>query len=135
VVAAMDAVRARWLSRSTALLASVAGALVLAGAATEMYRALHAVATPVTAEHLKAEGDLRLAAGDLVGALQAYDDALMLDPTDLGAYYRAGVALSHLDDREQATLMFLRVVRAGAPDDQEVRHAREWLQAAGVSVD
>jgi tetratricopeptide (TPR) repeat protein len=129
-----DAARARLFARSTALLAVVTAALILAGSAAEMSRTRDAVATTVTAAALKADGDRRLAAGDVVGALQAYDDALMLDPADVGAYYRAGVALSHLDDREQAAAMFLQVVRAGEADDEEVRRARAWLKAAGVPL-
>lgn len=124
--------RARWVVWSTALLLAVATALVIVDSVLDMSRAKDAVATPVTAEQLKAEGDRRFAAGDIIGALQAYDDALTLDASDLSAYYRAGVALSHLGDREQAATLFLRVVRQGRPEHYEVRRAREWLEAAGV---
>ncbi|HEU4370073.1 MAG TPA: hypothetical protein VFV05_17765 [Methylomirabilota bacterium] len=124
--------RARWVVCSTALLLAVATALVIVDSTLEMSRAKDAVATPVTAEQLKAEGDRLLAVGDTLGALQAYDDALTLDASDLGAYYRAGVALSHLGDQEQATILFLNVVRQGQADHEEVRRAREWLDAAGV---
>jgi Flp pilus assembly protein TadD len=124
--------RARLLAWSTAVLAIVAAAVILAGSAMEMSRARQAVATPVTVEQLKTDGDRRLAAGDIAGALQSYDDALVLDDTDLGAYYRAGVALSYLGDREQAATMFLQVVRGGTGDEEEVRRARAWLDAAGI---
>jgi Flp pilus assembly protein TadD len=122
---------ARWITWSTALVATVVGALVIADYALDTSRAKDAVATPVTTEHLKAEGDRRFAAGDVTGALQVYDEALGQDPADLTVYYRAGVALSHLDDPEQAALMFLRVVRMGPPEDPEVDQARRWLEAAG----
>jgi tetratricopeptide (TPR) repeat protein len=124
--------RARWVVWSTALLLIVATALVIVDSALDVSRAKKAVATTVTAAELKAEGDRRLAAGDFTGALQAYDYALALDARDLGAYYRAGVALSHLGDREQAVTLFLRVVRQGPPEREEVRRAQAWLEAAGV---
>jgi tetratricopeptide (TPR) repeat protein len=123
---------ARWVVWATALLLTVATALVIVDSALDMSRAKDAVATPVNAEQWKAEGDQRLAAGDFTGALQAYDYALTLDGTDLGAYYRAGVALSHLGEQEQAITLFLRVVRQGPPEREEVRQAREWLEGAGV---
>ena len=124
--------RARLLGWSTAALVLVAAAVILAGSAMEVSRARQAVATPMSVAQLKADGDRRLAAGDGLGALQAYDDALMLDDTDLGTYYREGVALSHLGDREQAATMFLRVVRGGKADEEEARRARAWLDAAGI---
>jgi tetratricopeptide (TPR) repeat protein len=123
---------AQWVVWSTALLLTVATALVIVDSALDMSRAKPAVATPVSAEQLKAEGDRRLAAGDFSGALHAYDEALALDRTDVGAYYRAGVALSHLGDHEQAATLFLRVVRQGPDEREEVRRAREWLEATGV---
>jgi tetratricopeptide (TPR) repeat protein len=125
--------RARWVAWSTAALLTAAGTLIVVGSSM-FSRAKHAVATPMSAEELAADGDRRLARGDVVGALEAYDEALMLDAADPRAYYRAGVALSYLGDREQAATMFLWVVRSGAPASEEVRRAREWLQAAGLPV-
>jgi Flp pilus assembly protein TadD len=126
---------ARWITWSSALVATAVGALVIADYALDTSRAKHAVATPVTApvttEHLKAEGDRRFTAGDMTGALQIYDEALGQDPTDITIYYRAGVALSHLDDSEQAALLFLRVIRMGPPEHPDVNQARQWLEAAG----
>src|SRR5262249_26051387 len=78
-------------------------------------RATQAVATPVTVRQLIEEGDRRLAAEDFKGALKAYDDAMALDATELVAYYRAGVALSYLEERDQAATLFLWVVRAADP--------------------
>jgi hypothetical protein len=121
---------ARWVAWSTALVVGGVGALVLADYALDMSRARPAVATPVTAAHLIAEGDRRLAARDYAAALQHYDEAMMLDATHLGAFYRAGVALSYLGEREQTTTLFLWVVRHGPAEREEVRRAREWLQAA-----
>jgi len=122
--------RPGWITWSTALLLTGASALLLSGSVAMAPRAPEAVATPVSAEEWAAEGDRRLAARDFSGALAAYDEALALDPTDVALYYRAGVALSHLGDREQTTALFLWVVRHGDPDGEEVRVARAWLEAA-----
>lgn len=122
---------ARWITWSTAIVATVAGALIIADYALETSRAQHAVATPVNTEQLKAEGDRRFAAGDVSGALQTYDEALAQDPRDFSIYYRAGVALSHLGDHEQAATLFTQVIRMGPADREEVQRAQEWLEAAG----
>ena len=54
------------------------------------------------------------------------------DPRDFSIYYRAGVALSHLGDHEQAATLFTQVIRMGPADREEVRSApRQWLEAAG----
>jgi tetratricopeptide (TPR) repeat protein len=122
---------ARWITLSTALVATLVGALVIADYALDTSRAKQAVATPVNTEQLKAEGDRRFLAGDVTGALQIYDEVLAQDPGDFTAFYRAGVALSHLGDPEQAATLFLRVVRLGPPEREEVRQAEHWLQATG----
>lgn len=124
--------RAQWVVWFTALLLTVGSALMLSGTGALMPRAEQAVATTVSPAQLMVEGDRRLAAGDFSGALQAYDEALLRDPGDVGLYYRAGAALSHLKEREQAVAMFLWVVRHGPPEREEVRLAREWLEAARV---
>ena len=59
---------------------------------------------------------------------------MSLDRRELAAYYRAGVALSCLGEREQTATLFLWVVRYGPPDREEVRLAREWLEAAEIDV-
>jgi tetratricopeptide (TPR) repeat protein len=94
-----------------------------------------AVATPVTLEQLVAEGDARLAQRDYEGALEAYDRALALGATHTGVYYRVGVALSHLGRQEETAAAFLWVARTGEPRSREVELARQWLQAAGISVE
>jgi Flp pilus assembly protein TadD len=122
---------ARWITLSTALVATLVGALIIADYAMDTSRAKQAVATQVNTEQLKEEGDRRFMAGDVTGALQIYDEALAQDPADATIYYRAGVALSHLGDSEQAATLFLRVVQMGPPERDEVRQAQDWLEATG----
>ena len=123
----------RWLTWLTAVLLTGGSSLVVVGSSM-LSRARQAVATPMSASELLEDGDRRLAAGDVQGALQAYDDALVLDALDVAAYYRIGVALSYTGDREQATAMFLRVVRQGPAEREEVHRARAWLIQAGVPL-
>jgi tetratricopeptide (TPR) repeat protein len=129
-----DRSRARWLAWSAVLVLTVATALALAATAMILPRATQAVATPITVRQLVEEGDRRLAEEDFAGALRSYDSALLLDRRELAAYYRAGVALSYLGEREQTATLFLWVVRYGPPDRVEVRLAREWLEAAQIDV-
>jgi tetratricopeptide (TPR) repeat protein len=129
-----DRSRARWLAWSAVLVLTVATALALAATAMILPRATQAVATPITVRQLVEEGDRRLAEEDFAGALRSYDSALLLDRRELAAYYRAGVALSYLGEREQTATLFLWVVRYGPPDRVEVRLAREWLGAAQIDV-
>ena len=90
--------------------------VALAATAMILPRATQAVATPITVRQLVEEGDRRLAEEDFAGALHSYDSALLLDRRELAAYYRAGVALSYLGEREQTATLFLWVVRYGPPD-------------------
>jgi len=129
-----DRSRARWLAWSAVLVLTVATALALAATAMILPRATQAVATPITVRQLVEEGDRRLAEEDFAGALRSYDSALLLDQRELATYYRAGVALSYLGEREQTATLFLWVVRYGPPDRVEVRLAREWLEAAQIDV-
>ena len=114
------------------LFLTVVSALALSATAIILPRTTQAVATPVSVRQLVEEGDRQLAAEDFAGALKAYDRAMTLDRRDLVPYYRAGVALSYLGEPEQAATLFLWVVRYGAPDREEVRLAREWLEAAQI---
>jgi tetratricopeptide (TPR) repeat protein len=91
-----------------------------------------AAADPVAAEQLQRLGLARLLDGDHVGALAAFDEALARGATDVGAYYGAAVALSHLGRREEAVATLLWVARHGPPDRAEVRIARQWLEREGV---
>ena len=126
--------RARWLAWTAVLILTVASAVALSVTAIILPRMTPAVATTVSVRELLDEGDRQLAAEDFAGALKLYDRAMSLDRRDVGAYYRAGVALSHLDDREQTATLFLWVVRYGPPDREEVRRAREWLEAAQIEI-
>lgn len=129
-----DPARAQWTAWLTALALTLASALMLSGTAALTPRTERAVATTPSAAQLMAEGDRRMATGDFIGALQVYDDALVRDPEDVALYYRAGAALSHLQEREQAIAMFLWVVRHGSPEREEVRLARKWLEATRVRI-
>ena len=117
------------------LILTVASPVALSVTAIILPRTTPAVATTVGVRQLLDEGDQLLAAEDFAGALKAYDRAMSLDRHDVAAYYRAGVALSYLDDLEQTTTLFRWVVRYGEPDREEVRLAREWLEAAQIPVD
>ena len=101
-----DRSRARWLAWSAVLVLTVATALALAATAMILPRATQAVATPITVRQLVEEGDRRLAEEDFAGALRSYDSALLLDRRELAAYYRAGVALSYLGEREQTATLY-----------------------------
>src|SRR6185295_8982249 len=127
--------RARWLAWTAVLILTVASAVALSVTAIILPRMTPAVATTVSVRELLDEGDRQLAAEDFAGALKLYDRAMSLDRRDVGAYDRAGVALSHLDDREQTATLFLWVVRYGPPDREEVRRAREWLEAAQIEIE
>ena len=127
--------RARRLAWSAVLALTVASALALSATAMILPRATQAVATPVSVRQLVEEGDQQLAAEDFAGALKSYDRAMSLDRRDLTAYYRAGVALSYLGEREQTATLFLWVVRYGPPDREEARLAREWLEAAQIDLE
>jgi tetratricopeptide (TPR) repeat protein len=130
-----DRSRARWLAWTAVLILAVASAVGLSATAIILPRTTPAVAIPVSVRQLLDEGDQLLAAEDFAGALKAYDRAMSLDRRDVAAYYRAGVALSFLDDREQTAVLFRWVVRYGEPDREEVRLARKWLEAAEMPVD
>jgi tetratricopeptide (TPR) repeat protein len=130
-----DQSRARWLAWSAVLLLTVASSVALSATAMILPRVRQAVAIPMSVRQLLEEGDRQLAAEDFAGALKAYDRAMTLDRREVAAYYRAGVALSYLDDREQTTTLFLWVARYGPPDREEVRLAREWLEAAQISIE
>src|SRR5262245_63339591 len=120
-----DRSRARWLAWTAVLILTVACPVALSVTAIILPRTTAAVATPVSVRQLLDAGDQLLAAEDFTGALKSYDRAMSLDRSDVGAYYRAGVALSYLDDREQTATLFRWVVRNGEPDREEVRLARE----------
>lgn len=129
-----DRSRARRLAWTAVFILTVASAVGLSATAIILPRTTPAVAIPVSVRQLIDEGDQLLAAEDFAGALKAYDRAMSIDRRDV-AYYRAGVARSFLDDREQTVVLFRWVVRYGEPDREEVRLAREWLEAAEIPVD
>jgi len=70
--------------------------------------------------------------GDYEGARRFYQEALSAVPEDASLWYALGVALSHLNQREETEEAFQYVVNHGTPDSGEVKQARRWLISAGV---
>jgi hypothetical protein len=85
--------------------------------------------TAPTVDHKALAGELERR-GDWEGARRAYEDAIRAEPGDFRLRYRLGVALSHLDMREDATGVFKWVVANGPHASEEVRLAQQWLEAA-----
>ena len=69
---------------------------------------------------------------DWQGARRAYEDAVRAEPNDVRLRYRLGVALTHLDLREDAAGVFTWVVANGPGRSEEVRLAQQWLDAASA---
>ena len=80
---------------------------------------------------LKDEGDALAARGDYAAAAAKYQAAANREPGDLSLHFALGVALSHLNRREETVEQFRWVVTRGAPDSPETQAARRWLEDAG----
>ena len=97
-------------------------------------RAPHPVAARPTApqsfDELSADAAARLAARDWEGALRAYQAALAAEPDRLDVRYGLAIALSQLDRADEAVHAFTWIVEHGAPDEEAVRVARQWLASA-----
>lgn len=118
------------MSRSSSLLAAL---LVLsATACSRPPSPPPAAESPRSFADLAAEGDQHLAARAWDRAARAYEAALALDPASGRVRYRLGVAYAALGRREDATRAFEWVLDHGAPDRDEVRLARQWLEEAGL---
>ena len=70
--------------------------------------------------------------GDYEGASRLYQEALAVTPEDTSLWYAKGVALSHLNQRQETEQAFRYVVNRGNADSEEVRLARQWLISAGI---
>ena len=79
---------------------------------------------------LREQGDLLARSGDHAGAVAKYREALQASPNDVGLRFALGSALSQLDRRAEATEQFGWVVEHGAPGQEEVTMARQWLASA-----
>jgi TPR repeat len=76
------------------------------------------------------EGDRLARSGDHAGAVTKYREALQATPNDVRLRFALGSALAQLDRRAEAGEQFKWVVEHGAPGQEEVALAREWLAAA-----
>lgn len=81
---------------------------------------------------LRAEGDRLAAGGDYAGAVVKYEAAVSQERGDSALWFALGVALSHLDRRDETVEAFSRVLDLGTAESDEVRLARGWLVRAGV---
>ena len=91
-------------------------------------------ATPAPAASVvgtpREQGDLLAGSGDHAGAVAKYREALQATPNDVRLRFALGSALSQLDRRAEATEQFRWVVEHGAPGQEEVALARQWLASA-----
>jgi tetratricopeptide (TPR) repeat protein len=118
------------MSRGTGLLAVL---LVLSAAACSRPPAPPPAAeSPRSFADLAAEGDQHLAARAWDRAVRAYEAALALDPASGHVRYRLGVAYAALGRRDDAARAFEWVLDHVAPDRDEARLARQWLEEAGL---
>ena len=80
---------------------------------------------------LQEEGDALAARGDYAAAAVKYQAAVSREPDDVSLHFALGVALSHLNRREETIEQFRWVVTRGVPGSPEVQAARRWLVDAG----
>jgi tetratricopeptide (TPR) repeat protein len=95
-------------------------------------------ATPAPASSVAASpreaGDMLARNGDHAGAVAKYREALQATPNDIRLRFALGSALAQLDRRSEAAEQFRWVVEHGAPGQEEVALAREWLAAASENA-
>jgi len=91
-------------------------------------------ATPAPAASVggtpREQGDMLARSGDHSGAVAKYREALQATPSDVRLRFALGSALSQLDRRAEAAEQFRWVVEHGAPGQEEVALARQWLASA-----
>ncbi len=80
---------------------------------------------------VKDEGDALAARGDYAAAAVKYGAAVNREPDEGSLHFALGVALSHLNRREETIEQFRWVVTRGQPNSAEVQAARRWLTQAG----
>src|SRR5262245_2210353 len=81
------------------------------------------------------QGDMLARNGDHAGAVAKYREALQATPNDVRLRFALGSALAQLDRRSEAVEQFRWVVEHGAPGQEEVALAREWLATASENAD
>lgn len=81
------------------------------------------------------QGDMLARSGDHAGAVAKYREALQATPNDVRLRFALGSALAQLDRRSEAAEQFRWVVEHGAPGQEEVALAREWLATASEKAD
>jgi tetratricopeptide repeat protein len=88
-----------------------------------------APAASVTASP-REQGDMLARNGDHAGAAAKYREALQATPDDVRLRFALGSVLTQLDRRAEAAEQFRWVVEHGAPGQEEVALARQWLASA-----
>jgi hypothetical protein len=76
------------------------------------------------------QGDMLARSGDHAGAVAKYREALQGTPNDVHLRFALGSELTQLDRRAEAAEQFRWVVEHGAPGQEEVALARQWLTSA-----
>ena len=81
---------------------------------------------------LKARGDELRDRGRADEALEAYQDALRQDPTDLGIRYGVAQLLAQLNRRAEAVTAYTWVFQNSLPGSDIARRAEQWLRESGA---
>lgn len=94
-------------------------------------------ASPASAPEVKAAASLRARGDDLRDrgqteeALEAYQDAIRQDPTDLGVRYALAQLLAQVNRRPEAINAYTWVFQNALPGSDIARQAEQWLREAG----
>jgi hypothetical protein len=84
---------------------------------------------------LQSEAETLAARGDYSAALAKYEDALALEPENVGLRFALGSVLSHLNRLNEAVTQFRWVVSRAARESPEHQGARRWLLRVGALVE
>ena len=85
------------------------------------------------AKRLCSQGQQKLAAGDLQGAIASYDQALQYEPNDSSAWSNRGLALTNLGLWEEAIASFDQALQH-KPDDPQTWCNQGTALASVVSI-
>ena len=83
----------------------------------------------------RGEADQLMERGEYGKAAGKYQEAVALEPDDMGLRFALGTAYSHLGRRGEAAEQFQWVVKRGALGEDYYRAARQWLVSAGLLPD